>query len=114
MSGHNQLLDSSVSNDHKTSGKVRVPLSPGLALLSLTIETLPIEARTVTIHILLSARLVLAGHWKDQVVPSIQEVITTSNMHAAYELLFASTQGKLQEASCWKIWSEWYKKDLRS
>lgn len=93
--------------------KIHINVSPDLALLSLNIETIPTESRTIATHILLSAKLVLTRHWKKQTAPIIQEVISTTHTHAVYEMMFASTQNWLPVAERqWKTWMVWYKRHI--
>lgn len=92
--------------------KLTTPISPGLAILSLGIETIPIDIRDIAIYILLSARLALVRHWKE--LTSICEVMTT-HTHATYKMLFASTQGRYHKVTTqWKVWLDWYKISSKS
>ena len=88
-----------------------LPMEPGMALLSLGVEILSPDKRTIAIHILLSARLVLARHWKQVNPPPLQEVITTTHTHATCELLFASMQNSLHKIRpLWQLWLDWYER----
>ena len=89
---------------------LKVSMEPGLALLSLNVEMLPPSKRIIAVHILLSARLVIARHWKRTHPPPIHEVITTTHSHVTYEALFASSQNSLLAIRpTWQLWFDWYK-----
>lgn len=89
---------------------LRIPISQGLALLSLGIEFLHITIRTIVIHTLLSIRLSIMRHWKNCEIPTLKEVIITTKTHTAYKLMFASSQGRYHTANTqWILWTDWYK-----
>lgn len=67
--------------------------SPGMALLSLGIDTIPPNVRTAASHILLAARLCLAQHWKKTLPPDMKEILQTINLHCTYEILFPYSTG---------------------
>lgn len=90
--------------------ELQIPLTAGMAILSLGIESIPGPSIVIVIHVLLSARLSIMRHWRDHVVPTLSEVIKTTNTHATYEIMFAAVQGNYQAMSSrWKLWTEWYK-----
>lgn len=82
-------------------------LSAEMVILSLGIESIPGDSRVIVIHLLLSARLAILRHWKDSGSPPLTEIVETTNTHATYELMFASTQGTYQNmCSRWNQWVE--------
>lgn len=57
----------------------------------------------------MSARLVIMRHWKDQLTPSLQEVILTTHTHSTYERMFTWAHNRHQKVNnLWKNWVEWY------
>lgn len=55
--------------------------TPGMAVLSLGVDSVPLSLRILISHILLAAQLNLVRHWKDQKAPNIQETIQLINTH---------------------------------
>lgn len=83
--------------------------NPGLAILSLGIEEYPQPTRKIVLHILLSARLELVKKWKTPEIPSIDEIIRTTNLHITYEAMFASSQGNHNlNFPHWRPCFEWH------
>ena len=88
---------------------VEVPLSPGLAVLSLGLEFFSKTNRAVISHILMSTRLAITRHWRDHTAPTMREIITTTSTHIDYERMFAASQGRAMEAhGRWRAWTEWF------
>lgn len=88
---------------------IQAPLSAGMAILSLGIDHIPVAARTIVTHILLSTRAVIMRHWKDTKALSVKEVVETTNTHATYELMFAAAQGNyLSMSSRRQHRTDWY------
>lgn len=80
-----------------------------VAVLSLGIEYILPETRTIVTHILLSTRLVIMRHWKEANPPTFKEVVESTNSHATYELMFAAAQGNYQKMRAkWSSWYTWY------
>lgn len=55
--------------------KQQLHITSGLAILSLGIDSLPKNTRMIVSHVLLSTRLVITRHWKDQEPPTMKEII---------------------------------------
>lgn len=88
---------------------LRISKTPGSAILSFGIESFPKTTRMT--HTLLSTRLSIMRHWKDWEIPTISVVVLTTNTHATYELMFASSQSRHQIAHRhWKPWTDWYQR----
>lgn len=89
------------------------PLSPSMAILSIDLESIPNQVRTIISHILLVTRLTILRHWKDTEPPSITEVITTVHNYGTYEVLHASAMGNHEKISkIWEPWNTWYSRRL--
>lgn len=87
----------------------QIPNNPGMAILSLGIESIPPPLRKIVSHILLGVRLEIARHWKQKGVPTFTEVIRTTNLHISYEIMFAIAQNNTQSLhTTWKPWLDWY------
>lgn len=72
-------------------------LSPGMALLSLELHSIPSPFRMVIFHILLATRLSILRYWREATVPTVSEIIQTTHTNGSYEVLHA----QLQEIMKW-------------
>lgn len=84
-------------------------LSPGMALLSLDLHTIPSTYRTVISHILLATRISILRKWKEITTPTLLEIIQTIQTNGSYEVLHASANGNYKKVKeQWDPWKDWY------
>lgn len=91
------------------------PLSPGLALLNLSIESIPLPLRTEVTHVLLAARLLITRMWKSTTPTVIKKTTQLIQTHYTYEKLWASDRkayNNIQKA--WSPWAHWYTQQFGS
>lgn len=81
------------------------PTDPALALLLLGIENIPLDIRTVFVHILIAARSTIARKWKQPDPPSHLEVIRQVNTQFSMEKANATAMS--QRAKFDHLWSSW-------
>lgn len=87
----------------------RITPNAAAAVLSLGMEYIPPEARTIVQNILLCTRLAIMWHSNDANPPTFKEVVESTNSYTTYELMFASTQGNYQKMNNkWSSWYTWY------
>ena len=87
----------------------RIAPDPALAILSLGIELIPPALRHVVLNLLMAARLSITRKWKDDLPPTITEVIDLTNLHCSHEQLLASSLGRLAKVTAlWTPWSVWF------
>lgn len=47
--------------------------------------------------------------WKTEKLPTLTDVVRTTNLHTAYETMFDASQNKYgAKHQVWKPWMEWY------
>lgn len=83
------------------TGFIVKPL-PQLALLSLTVNNIPLQLRSITNHILIAARLTITSKWRTNFVPNTKEVIQRVMVQYSYEKHFA-----IQSHSVAKFNDQW-------
>lgn len=75
------------------------------ALLSTNLGIYPPSCRTIVMHILYAARLVIAHKWKSTVSPFLGEVMRLIDDSYAYEKTLALKEGKINRFNThWSIW----------
>ena len=85
------------------------PLTPGLAVLSLELDNIPVFCRRVVSNLLLATRLVILRHWKNVVTPSLTEIISTMHIQGKYEIMHSYTMGSSEAVTTsWTPWLQWY------
>lgn len=92
-----------------TITNTQIPPTPELALLNLSTDTIPVNSRTVALHILLATRISITRKWKSTQPPTLTEIINTTQTHHTYELIMTHTHDSYQrEKTKWSQWSDWY------
>lgn len=87
----------------------QLPETPGSAILFLEINNIPSQLTYIISLMFLSARLEIVKRWKKIEVPTLVEVMRTTNLHIIYEVMFATSQGNYQsQYPRWKPWFDWY------
>lgn len=87
------------------------PPEPALAILHLGIDNYPLQFRTVVTHILITAKMIIARHWRTTLSPNPSEVMTQVNLNFQYERLLAIRKSSYAVFDRnWNCWKEWYKR----
>lgn len=76
---------------------IKQALSPGMALLSLDLHTIPSMYRAVISHILLATRISILRKWKEINAPTLSEIIQTTQTNGSYKVLHASANGNYKK-----------------
>lgn len=92
---------------------IKVDFSPGMALLSLEIDSIPPSLRILVSHIFIAARLTIVRHWKDTNPPSVTETLQLIDTHRMYEIQFAWSLGNQNKiTNIWVPWTIWYPQNM--
>lgn len=78
---------------------------PKLVLLGIGLDSWPFKFHTVLTHVVIAARLTLAGNGKQATPPECLTTIRILNEHALFEYTFAKTN--LLQEKCLLNWSLW-------
>lgn len=80
---------------------------PEPAILDINLNDIPYHFRTIIPHILLSASIMIARNWKNQITPTLTELIRKVNFSCHSELTltpFNPTPSKRLEL--WALWTK--------
>lgn len=82
-------------------------LSPELAILNISLKEIPTSFRSVVLHILISARYVIAQNWNLPITLPITEVIRRTNFQYQCETrVLTSPSQTAKQVSLWTPWSD--------
>lgn len=88
--------------------KCHIPPTLALAILSLTIESIPPYLRLVVTYILLVAKLSLMRLWESSQAPLIENTLDLVNLNYSYELMMTSSKGMMAKTlKYWYPWTQW-------
>lgn len=98
------LCKSIISFSHLTGSLTKPDHS--LAILHLGIDLFPHNYKTVVIHVLLSAKIIIARHWKQDHAPNFSKVVNLIIVHYFKTMYPHKANTRSTFDARWKPWVE--------